>query len=77
MGSKSHTGNPECSEEFLLCTANAPQGGQTRSRYVNVIPAEDSTICPGAYTPPPWEIFYEFVRLVCLGFTATFGPRRV
>ena len=29
-----------------------------------------------AYTPPPWEIFYEFALLVCVGFAATFGPRR-
>jgi hypothetical protein len=29
-----------------------------------------------AYTPPPWEVFYEFARLVCVGFAATLGPRR-
>jgi len=35
---------------------------------MKAIPAEVGGLCPKAYTPLPWEIFYEFARLVCVGF---------
>jgi hypothetical protein len=76
MESESRTSNPRWSEEFLLGTANAPQGGLTRSQNMSAIPAEAGAPCSEAYTPPAWEVFYKFARLVCVGFMVTFGPRR-
>ena len=43
---------------------------------MKAIPAEVGGLCPKAYTPLPWEIFYEFARLVCVGLIVTFGPGR-
>ena len=65
--------NPGRFEE--LRTGGAPDPSQTRSQCV-AIPAEPSGLPREAYIPPPWEVFYEFARLVCVGFAVTFGPRR-
>ena len=43
---------------------------------MKAIPAQVGGLCAKAYTPLPWEIFYEFARLVCVGFIVTFGPGR-
>jgi hypothetical protein len=43
---------------------------------MNAIPAKGSGVRPDAYTPPPWEAFFEFVHLVYVGFIVTFGPWR-
>lgn len=74
MSSKRPTRNPGRFEE--LRTGGAPDRSQTRSQCMNAIPAEASGLPREAYTPPPWEVFYEFARLVCVGFAVTFGPRR-
>jgi hypothetical protein len=46
------------------------------NEHVNAIPAQAIGLSREAYIPPPWEVFYEFARLVCVGFAVTFGPRR-
>jgi hypothetical protein len=74
MSSKRRTRNPGCFEELRI--GGAPDRSQTRSQCMNAIPAEASGLPHEAYTPPPWEVFYEFARLVCVGFKVTFGPRR-
>jgi hypothetical protein len=74
MSSKRRTNNPGRFEELRI--GGSPDRSRTRSQSMNAIPAEASGLPGEAYTPPPWEVFYEFARLVCVAFTVTFGPRR-
>jgi hypothetical protein len=45
------------------------------------VPVQDGqgSKTPGstAYIPSPWEVLYQFARVVWIGCAVTFGPRRV
>jgi len=36
----------------------------------------ERTARPKPYMPSPWDVFYEFARMIFLGCVVTFGPRR-
>ena len=38
--------------------------------------AENRTPRPSSYIPLPWDVFYEFARVIFAGCVVTFGPRR-
>jgi len=50
---------------------------ERESRNVPVHDGQGSkTIGSTPYTPSPWEVLYQFVRVVWIGCAVTFGPGR-
>ena len=68
--------NAEVSDRFGSAVMTfSPEAG---SRNVPVHDGKGSkTIGPMAYTPSPWEVMYQFARVVWIGCAVTFGPGRV